>query len=100
MKPDILLLDLDRPETLPAALRGITGALLLAGYSVRMLQQSKGFLEATAARGVRQILHIGASRFAGRMLRGGSARVRSADVTGSSAASGAVAETILSPVAG
>lgn len=55
------LLDLDRPQTLPAALLGITRALLLTGYSVRMLQQSKGFLEAAAAQGVRHILHIGAS---------------------------------------
>jgi len=58
---EIRYLDLDRHETLPAALNGIDRALLLTGYSVDMLKQSKAFLDAAKLAGVQHIVHIGAS---------------------------------------
>jgi uncharacterized protein YbjT (DUF2867 family) len=58
---EIRHLDLDRHETLPAALNGIDRALLLTGYSVDMLKQSKAFLDAAKLAGVQHIVHIGAS---------------------------------------
>jgi NAD(P)H dehydrogenase (quinone) len=54
-------LDLDRPETLLPALQGVDRALLLTGYSVDMLRQSKRFLDAAKIAGVQHIVHIGAS---------------------------------------
>lgn len=54
-------LDLDRQETLLPALTGIDRALLLTGYSVDMLKQSKAFLDVAKQSGVQHIVHIGAS---------------------------------------
>lgn len=58
---EIRHLDLDRHDTLPAAMDGIERALLLTGYSVDMLKQSKAFLDAAKLAGVQHIVHIGAS---------------------------------------
>jgi len=54
-------LDLDRPETLLPALKGVDRALLLTGYTVDMLRQSKRFIDAAKEAGVQHIVHIGAS---------------------------------------
>ncbi|MEO0768943.1 MAG: SDR family oxidoreductase [Cyanobacteria bacterium J06649_4] len=56
-----VLLDLDKPETLAPALQGIDRALLLTGYSVDMLRQSKRFIDAAKTAGVQHLVHIGAS---------------------------------------
>ena len=58
---ETVLLDLDRPETLASALAGIDRALLLTGYSVEMLRQSKHFIDAAKTAGVQHLVHIGAS---------------------------------------
>lgn len=58
---EIRHLDLDRHDTLTPALEGIDRALLLTGYSVDMLKQSKAFLDAAKQTGVQHIVHIGAS---------------------------------------
>ncbi|MEL6470532.1 MAG: SDR family oxidoreductase [Cyanobacteria bacterium J06623_4] len=58
---ETVILDLDKPETLAAALRGIDRALLLTGYTVDMLRQSKRFVDAAKQAGVQHIVHIGAS---------------------------------------
>ncbi|GAA6621056.1 NmrA family NAD(P)-binding protein [Scytonema sp. NUACC26] len=58
---ETVILDLDNPETLLPALQGVDRALLLAGYSVDMLRQSKRFIDAASTTGVRHIVHIGAS---------------------------------------
>lgn len=58
---EIRRLDLDRHDTLVPALNGIDRALLLTGYSVDMLKQSKAFLDAAKLAGVQHIVHIGAS---------------------------------------
>ncbi len=54
-------LDLDRQDTLKPALEGIDRALLLTGYTVDMLKQSKAFLDTAKESGVQHIVHIGAS---------------------------------------
>ncbi|MBE9042277.1 NmrA family NAD(P)-binding protein [Oscillatoriales cyanobacterium LEGE 11467] len=56
-----VILDLDKPETLEPALKNIDRALLLTGYSVDMLRQSKRFVDAAKTTSVRHIVHIGAS---------------------------------------
>ncbi len=58
---EIRHLDLERHETLVPALNGIDRALLLTGYSVDMLKQSKAFLDAAKQAGVQHIVHIGGS---------------------------------------
>ncbi len=58
---EIRHLDLDRHETLVPALNGVDRALLMTGYSVDMLKQSKAFLDAAKQTGVQHIVHIGAS---------------------------------------
>lgn len=58
---DTVILDLDQPETLEPALQGIDRALLLTGYSVDMLRQSKRFVDAAKQAGVQHLVHIGAS---------------------------------------
>jgi uncharacterized protein YbjT (DUF2867 family) len=57
---EVVHLDLDRPETLAAAFRGVDRALLVTGYTVDMLKQSKMFLDAAREAGVRHIVHLGA----------------------------------------
>ena len=54
-------LDLDRQDTLKPALKGVNRALLLTGYTVDMLKQSKAFLDTAKETGVEHIVHIGAS---------------------------------------
>lgn len=56
-----VILDLDEPETLEPELKDIDRALLLTGYTVDMLRQSKRFLDAAQTTGVQHIVHIGAS---------------------------------------
>ena len=58
---DSVILDLDNPETIAPALRDIDRALLLTGYTVDMLRQSKRFLDTAKQTGVKHIVHIGAS---------------------------------------
>ncbi len=56
-----VVLDLDDPETIAPALKNIDRALLLTGYTVDMLRQSKRFLDTAKQTGVKHIVHIGAS---------------------------------------
>lgn len=56
-----VILDLDDPETIAPALKDIDRALLLTGYTVDMLRQSKRFLDTAKHTGVEHIVHIGAS---------------------------------------
>ena len=58
---EIRHLDLDKQETLKPALEGVNRALLLTGYTVDMLKQSKAFLDTAKQTGVEHIVHIGAS---------------------------------------
>ncbi|MDJ0589829.1 MAG: SDR family oxidoreductase [Pleurocapsa sp. MO_226.B13] len=58
---EIRHLDLDKQDTLKPALEGIDRALLLTGYTVDMLKQSKAFLDTAKETGVEHIVHIGAS---------------------------------------
>jgi NAD(P)H dehydrogenase (quinone) len=58
---EIRHLDLDQHETLLPALTEVERALLLTGYSVDMLKQSKAFLDAAKQANVQHIVHIGAS---------------------------------------
>ena len=58
---EVRSLDLDRQETLAPALKNIDRALLLTGYSVDMLKQSKALIDAAKQAGVEHIVHIGAS---------------------------------------
>jgi uncharacterized protein YbjT (DUF2867 family) len=53
-------LDLDKPETMAKALEGVERALLITGYTVDMLRQSKDFLNAARRAGVKHIVHLGA----------------------------------------
>ena len=54
-------LDLDDPATIEAAVQGVDGLLLLTGYTVDMLKQSKRVIDAAARAGVDHLVHIGAS---------------------------------------
>ena len=58
---DSVILDLDKPETIAPALENIDRALLLTGYTVDMLRQSKQFLDTAQQQGIKHIVHIGAS---------------------------------------
>lgn len=58
---ETVVLDLDKPETLAPALKGIDRALLLTGYTVDMLRQSKRFIDAAKQAGVQHLVHIDAS---------------------------------------
>ncbi len=58
---EVRLLDLNRQGTIEPALHGVNRALLLTGYSVDMLKQSKAFLDAAKQANVEHIVHIGAS---------------------------------------
>jgi NAD(P)H dehydrogenase (quinone) len=55
-----VLLDFDRTETLAPALVGIDRVLLVTGYTVDMLRQSKAFLDQAHTAGVRHVVHLGA----------------------------------------
>ncbi|RYG68589.1 NAD-dependent epimerase/dehydratase family protein, partial [bacterium] len=55
-----VILDFDREETLAPALEGIDRVLLVTGYTVDMLRQSKAFLDKAHKMGVRHVVHLGA----------------------------------------
>lgn len=55
-----VVLDFDREETLAPALVGIDRALLVTGYTVQMLRQSKAFLDQAKLAGVQHLVHLGA----------------------------------------
>lgn len=55
-----VLLDFDRTETLAPALVGIDRVLLVTGYTVDMLRQSKAFLDQAHTAGVHHVVHLGA----------------------------------------
>ena len=55
-----VLLDFDDEATLAPALQGIDRALLVTGYTVDMLRQSKAFLDKAQVAGVQHIVHLGA----------------------------------------
>jgi NAD(P)H dehydrogenase (quinone) len=56
----VVRLDLDKPETMAAFLEGVDRALLVTGYTVDMMRQSKDFLNAAKRAGVKHIVHLGA----------------------------------------
>ncbi|MEO0619830.1 MAG: NmrA family NAD(P)-binding protein [Pseudomonadota bacterium] len=58
---DAIHLDLDDIATIEKAVQGVDGLLLMAGYSVDMLKQSKRVIDAAKRAGVDHIVHIGAS---------------------------------------
>lgn len=55
-----VILDFDKEETLLPALQGIDRVLLVTGYTVDMLRQSKVFLDAAKQAGVQHVVHLGA----------------------------------------
>ncbi len=55
-----VMLDFDQEDTLLPALHGIDRVLLVTGYSVHMLRQSKVFLDAARQAGVQHVVHLGA----------------------------------------
>ena len=54
-------LDLDDAASVEAAVQGVNALLLVTGYSVEMLRQSKRILDAARRAGVRHVVHVGAS---------------------------------------
>lgn len=54
-------LDLDDYQTIEKAVVGVNGILLMTGYTVDMLKQSKRVIDAAKTAGVGHIVHIGAS---------------------------------------
>ena len=55
-----VILDFDKEQTLASALQGIDRALLVTGYTVDMLRQSKAFLDQAKKAGVQHMVHLGA----------------------------------------
>jgi NAD(P)H dehydrogenase (quinone) len=56
---DAVHLDLDDPKTFGLALAGVDRVLLLTGYTVAMLSQSKTFVDAAKKASVDHIVHLG-----------------------------------------
>jgi uncharacterized protein YbjT (DUF2867 family) len=56
---DAVVIDLNRPEDLPEALKGVDRIFLLTGYTSDMLYQSKKLVDAAADAGVSHIVHLG-----------------------------------------
>ena len=56
---DAVHLDLDDPKTFGLALAGVDRVLLLTGYTVAMLAQSKTFVDAAKKAAVEHIVHVG-----------------------------------------
>lgn len=56
----VVYLDLNKPESMTTALKGVNRALLITGYTIDMMRQSKDFLNAAKRAGVKQIVHLGA----------------------------------------
>ncbi|MEM8754910.1 MAG: NmrA family NAD(P)-binding protein [Pseudomonadota bacterium] len=54
-------LDLDDRGLIDAALEGVDAVLLLTGYTVDMLKQSKRVVDSAVAKGVSHLVHVGAS---------------------------------------
>jgi NAD(P)H dehydrogenase (quinone) len=53
-----VVLDLEDPQTLPAALDGVDRVSMVTGYTAAMLYQSKHLADAAAAAGVKFIVHL------------------------------------------
>ena len=58
----VVHLDLDKPETIASALEGVDRALLITGYTIDMMRQSKDFLNAAKRAEVKHVVHLGALR--------------------------------------
>ncbi|MEM0910790.1 MAG: NmrA family NAD(P)-binding protein [Pseudomonadota bacterium] len=58
---NLIHMDLDKPDSILSAFEDMHGLLLLTGYSVDMLKQSKRVIDAAKKAGVDHIVHIGAS---------------------------------------
>ena len=56
---EAVYLDLDAPQSFPAALVGIDRLFLATGYTVAMVHQSKNIVDAAADAGVQFIVHLG-----------------------------------------
>jgi uncharacterized protein YbjT (DUF2867 family) len=56
---EAVYLNLDAPQTFPAALTGIDRLFLATGYTVAMVHQSKNIVDAAADAGVQFIVHLG-----------------------------------------
>ena len=56
---DAVVLDLNDPDTFAQALHGVDRVLLITGYSVEMLTQSKTLVDAAKKCGVQHIVHLG-----------------------------------------
>lgn len=55
---EVVEADLDRPETLPAALHGATAAFLLTNSTERAASQQVGFLEAASRVGIQRLVNL------------------------------------------
>ena len=55
-----VIMDFDQEHTLAPALEGIDRALLVTGYTVDMLRQSKAFIDQAKKTGVQHLVHLGA----------------------------------------
>ena len=55
-----VIMDFDQEHTLAPALEGIDRALLVTGYTVDMLRQSKAFIDQAKKSGVQHMVHLGA----------------------------------------
>lgn len=56
---EAVILDLDNPQTLLAALNGIDRVFMVTGYTAALLYQSKHMVDAAAAARVKFIVHLG-----------------------------------------
>jgi NAD(P)H dehydrogenase (quinone) len=54
-----ILIDLDDPQSFPAALKGIDRLFLMTGYTIHMVHQMKTITDAAVDAGVSFIVHIG-----------------------------------------
>ena len=54
-----VLIDLDDPQSFPAALEGIDHLFLMTGYTIHMVHQMKTITDAAADAGVSFIVHLG-----------------------------------------
>src|ERR1700680_5008914 len=55
---EIVVADLGRPETLPAALRGVDRAMLISSSDPTMLEVQSNFIAAAAAAGVKHVVKL------------------------------------------
>ncbi len=58
---ELVKLDLDDATSIQIAVKSVDSLLLLTGYSVDMLKQSKRVVDAAKSAGVKHIVHVGAS---------------------------------------